>query len=615
MSGFALLFDTDNPVRPSDHEFDVLAGWVTQFKDLKAVKHTAAGRNCAAAKFDTTSSLHRGFVVDEQTGSWLAAVGTVCERDQNPPDGHLGGLLARYLEQGETVFQHLDGQFALVLYHKPLEKLLVVTDPFGAVSVFWARRGSKTYVATSALAVARAVKATPGQPGIYFFLTSGSVFGSYTLWNEVERQLPATIMAFSSAGPAASTYWAPGANPAVAGLSLPETEEYVLETMSSLFKNCLAREEKGWADLTGGFDSRLVAMFMDLCALPFKGICQGPDESVDVQLAAAISNKLGWDYQSTTLPDTWGQQRFHYLPRALGQGDGHAEVFKVARIIHSQEQRALQFQTSVWGLGGEVWRGFFWKQEFNQAGQSPVVNYDRLLNYRVLHPIAAEVFSDPSGLAGSRQELKALLKSVGDRYGDLPNTAKLDCIYAYKNTGHTGAYTSAVMGQQRAISPLFFKDAFTCAFSTNYRWRNQSRLVRRLLERVNPVLAGFETSSGGPALPMRLTNAHKFHRYWRNIGLSLARKGFRQLLGRSLIPEPRTEFDAYPLHRWRRETLACLEAEKMLDYAQLYSAKLYRPQAWDNFIRQAKTDTFSQETFLSRAITVEMALRAVGTAL
>lgn len=630
MSGFALLFDSHTPI--PDRDWEVFRDAVARYKGLHKGLHKelgkelgasfqeagGAGARCAVAKFDTPSSLHRGITVDEHSGSWLLAVGTVLDTDgANAPDGSLAPLLDAYLERGAEAFRHLDGHFALVVYDGPADKLLVVSGPLGLVSVFLGRRGSRTYVATSALAVAEAVQATPAEYGVYLYLTVGSVYGRTTLWQEVERLPAATVLEITAGGHRESVYWSPMVDEDVLRLSLDESVDYALALLSRLIRLHLAREGRPWADLTGGFDSRLVTMMMDHVGVPFRASCQGPPDSPDVRISSRIARRLGWAYHHHILPETWGQERCAWLSRALGKGDGHVDVFKLSAVLWDQAQRAPVCPTSIWGLGGELWRGTIWKQEFLNVGRTPDVNYDRLLTYRVISCPNPTLFRDPGRIAWIREQVKALLRSVGERYAGWPNTVKLDAIFAYKVTGLTGGHLSAVMGMQRAIAPLDFRESVVGAISTHFRWRQHSRLVRLLMERVAPQLAAFETTDGGPALPMRLTNLYKFTPYWSAIGRQLVRKASQAVLGRSVLPPARDEFAGYPLARWRRETLEGLAPQRLLDPGHMHSGALYDAEKLMDFVARAgaQTPAFDQETLLSRILTVEMAFRAVGTAL
>jgi asparagine synthase (glutamine-hydrolysing) len=611
MSGFALIFDTQKPITPQDQDFLTLKKSVAEHKGLGSAGWDVYGLQCAAVKFDMPSTLHRGITVDVQSGSWILAAGTVLNSEDDSNRG-LGVLLEDYLKLGDGVFRGLDGPFALVIYNKPANKIAVVADPMGFISIFYARRGNRIYVATSALAVAQAVHATPNEYGIYHFLNIGSMYGKTTLWQEVERLSAGTVLEITPSGSTQSVYWLPAVDDEISKLSLSETVEYAFDLLSRLIKQHLKREGSTWVDLTGGFDSRLVTLFMDYHNLPFKASCQGPPDSPDVRISSRIARQLGWGYRHAILPDGWGRERYERFPEALGKGDAHLDLFKLSSVLWDQEQRALEYNTSIWGLGGELWRGTIWKQELWNVGKTRTVNYDRLIAYRVMNPVDHSIFSDASRVDWVRQEVRALLESMGDRYANYPNTVKLDCIFAYKTTGHSGAHISAVMGQQRVLSPLYFKDSVAGAISAHFKWRNHSRLVRLLMERVNPVLASFGTTDGGPALPMRVTNLRKFVPYWSFVGKQLVRKASYAVLGRSLLAPVRDELTSYPLTRWRQETLDCLAQDRVLDHACMHSGRLYNPEHLAAFLEKARTEEFSQEAFLSRIVTVEMALRTVG---
>lgn len=616
MSGFAVMFDSQAPIGPQDRNFVTFKESVADYKQLNSGGCEVSGRQCAAAKFDTPSTLHRGVLVDKESGSWLLAAGTVLDSENNPDDGGLQTLLANYLSQGNAALQNVDGPFALVIYDRRADRLVVVSDPMGFVSVFLARRGSRIYVATSALAVAKAVQATPSEYGTYLFLTTGNVYGRSTLWQEVERLSAGTVMEITQAGTTQSVYWSPVIDNEISSLSLTEAVEYFFDLLSRLLKHHLKREGKVWVDLTGGFDSRLVAMMMHHCGLPFEACCEGPTGSSDVSISSRITKELGWDYRHNMLAEDWGEKRCELLFSALGRADGHLDLFKATSVLWDQDQRALRHGTSIWGLGGELWRGYTWRLEFLNLGRSPTVNFDRLVDYRFMHPMEQTIFSDVGRVKWIREELKSLLKSVGDCYADLPNTVKLDYIFAHTLAGLAGAHVSAVMGKQRVLSPLCFKGSVSGAISTHYKWRSHSRLVRLLMEKINPVLASFETTDGGPALPMRISNWYKFVPCWFLIGKKALRKTSKVALGRNLLPETHNKPTVYPLSypvtQWRQQTLDYLEQDNVLNHSHMRSGRFYNAERLADFLKQARTEVFSQEVILSRVLTVEMALRTVG---
>lgn len=56
--------------------------------------------------------------------------------------------------------------------------------------------------------------------------------------------------------------------------------------------------------------------------------------------------------------------------------------------------------------------------------------------------------------------------------------------------------------------PAFSKSIFTTAISIRPQYRNRHRLMRALIERLDPRIAVLNTHAGSPAQTMRLQNVH-----------------------------------------------------------------------------------------------------------
>ncbi len=615
MSGFALIFDQQAPISSQDKTFAEFLDTVAVFKQLDKPEEVAIGPNCLAAKLDSDSSLHRGLNVDPKTGSWLLAVGTVIDTVAPRADGDLIQLLTDYLEQGNEIFQRLDGHFALVIYDNRNKSLVAVTDPFGLISFYYGQKGSRTYISTSALAVAKVIQAPPDDVGTRSFILYGSNFGETTLWQGVKQIFPGSCLQLDGQGLKRTAYWSFEMDRSTHNLGLLESVEYMIELIAQTLRRGLAREGKVWLSLTGGFDSRTLATMLHYANLPFKSYCHGPLDSKDVQIASRISQTMGWDHEYFPLPENWGQERLSWLDRTLTHTDARLGVLKTSRIIREQTIKAKQYPVSLWGYGGEIYRGFYWKQEFFKVGTTSKVDYERLLDFRIIStdwPILKDIVAWKGDL---RASLKTHLQSIGEQNPDWPNTVKLDLIGDHLERSLSGATISAVLGLQRALSPFDFKDNMVGVLSVNHKWRRHSRLFRLILERLNPELAALDTADGGPASTMRLNNIPKFVPYWLRVSEKFLWGATRNLFGRSMWRKinPGTEGKFYPILRWRQETLAYLAEESLLVPPRMYSAYLYDQKSLENLLAQAQTDGFKHTSLLSRIVTLEMAMRLVGT--
>lgn len=140
------------------------------------------------------------------------------------------------------------------------------------------------------------------------------------------------------------------------------------------------------------------------------------------------------------------------------------------------------------------------------------MNLDRLLAMRYLPPVDLSVVrGDPSGDVESY--FRSTLRERAALAADEPNTTQLDLICAYKSVGHFGAYRSASEASLRTEMPFCYRDVFSAPFSAHHRGRNWHRLQKGMIHRLSRAMASVPTTLGGPAEPLRVTNAHRFLPY------------------------------------------------------------------------------------------------------
>ncbi len=609
MAGLAVMFER-NSERASASEFSRFVRRIIDAKGLTQPSSTLNGRSCLGAKFDTPQSLHRGVTVDHDSGSWLVAAGTVVDTDHPAADGDLTALLKDYVAQGPIVLGRLDGVFALAIFNGFTRTLAVISDPFGFFSIFYGERGDRTCIGTSALAVAQQIQATPSDLGVQCFLRTGKVFGDMTVWEGVKRLLPATVLEFGPQGVRETSYWVPVADAFLSNLSLPDAVDAAAQFLPSLLKRNLAREGKLWSDLTGGFDTRFLDVLLERAGIPFKANFVGPDDHPDVEIAKAIIARTGWEHQHFQLPSTWTHASSNYLTEALYRGDGQLNVLLLLRPLWVHHREREQFSTLLNGLGGEMARGPIWWPERTAIGRSTEVHYERQL-WSLMHPIPEEL------MAASRKELVQdelvdMLRAAGERCPDAPNTFKLDCVWAFRETAHAGAWSSCAAGLLRVIPAMFSKDIFTFVMSLDYRWRVRNSLVKHLLANYRPELAEIEVDGRGPAAPLSIDNWHRFVPSRLAYARKAADKVSQVAFGRSWLDRARPV--SYSRAEWRQEIIKHVTALGILDPAEMRSGSLYRPEQLAAFLAEAGSETFKHEEFLGRIITIEMALRETSGA-
>jgi hypothetical protein len=212
--------------------------------------------------------------------------------------------------------------------------------------------------------------------------------------------------------------------------------------------------------------------------------------------------------------------------------------------------------------------------------------------------------------------LKEHLAKLASKVAELPKIARADFVYLrHRHPTHGGAFFSAETGEMRSIIPFCSKEAETFGFSLDYKWRlNYHHLfVRTLLERENPRLANLRTEKGGPAIPIRITNIHRFWPLWKKILNRAGEKVSLKLTGKqfSILPQPHS--DEYPLPAWRSAFIRNAQMTGLIKSEDMLTKTLYNSKQLQDLIEQVDLNHFKHGEFLDRVVTLEMAMRAVGT--
>jgi hypothetical protein len=570
-----------------------ISGLSRAYFDLRGERRDVAlaSESCGAV---ASAGEHEPRACVEKLGSaWSVSIGAV-----HGPPRILGA-------QGSE----MDGQFALVRYEPAGQLLEAITDPFGMQALYLAQRGGLTYLSTSALALAKHLRVRPSRLGVEMFLRSGPHFGELTSWEGIRRVPPATRLSFVRGSQAASeVYWQPRVDGRVARLGLAEAAEYCMEVAIEVLRARYANLSRGWCDITGGFDSRLLSLLLRDAGAGFATNTVGEWDSEDVVLGRRVANLAG-------LPWVCGEPNAHAADRAreaireaVAWGDGQMDAVQLAGVLAWHRRLAGSGRTLFAGGGGGVWRDYAWQQEGPLGGRTRRVNFDRWVATRFLHAFDLSAFrSDPTPRV--REVLIERCRSYAAPYAAECNSAQLDMLLAHKCIGHDGAYQTATRGVLSMELPYFTKTVFETPFSVAPKHRNLHRLMRHAIWRLDRAVAAVPTTSGGPAEPLQLGNAARFVPYLLHRGQGAARKLTQNLPGPTIGRLP-DETDPKEL-AVRRLALDDVIERTGLHPARMRSGALYdqgRLRAFAN----SPSALARNWPLLGRIITVELALEMVG---
>lgn len=594
MSGFIAMIAHQRDQRVSEADIQPLADAYQALRG-PATRHTAqAGSFARLVTFDTASAVQPGIL--RAGDSWAAAAGLVYGR---------GTLL-------DTPLAQLDGQFGLIRYDAEADEVVVATDPLALSALYVATRDQISYVSTSALALATFLRASPDRLALLCFLRVGLHFGALTNWQGIERLEPGTALRFSADGWRRETYWQPELDESVYRLDFQRAVDHCIEVASETYREYLTPRGPLWSDLTGGYDSRLLNLLLERADIDFHTNTTGDPQHIDVRLAGEVAAAGGWDWTSIALPQDWPQQLLRWVPTALGWSDSNIEVLRVSQVLWTHQQKSQQHTVLLSGGGHERFTGRGWLHDPINAGRPRRIELDPMIDVRLLKGTNTPIFADDP-TDEIRVSLRERMAQRIAPYAEQLDTFQFDLLSTYRQMGHYGAYASAAGGVMAVQVPAFYKPVFIAAISTNPQYRSGHRLVRHMIERLNPRVAALNTQGGSPAEVMRLSNLHRFVPYYATLGRKAAMHVSRKYLRRGLLAPAPVFNDRVTAAR--RALLDQLSADQPFVHANLRSAPLYDPQQLDAFLRKAYEPDFTQTDLLGKVVTVELALRAVNASL
>src|SRR4029079_10209160 len=108
-------------------------------------------------------------------------------------------------------------------------------------------------------ALAKPLQAPAEVLALFTFQRTDNPFGARTHWRGIARLEPGHRLLFTPTGVTSERYWSPEPDEQVTRLDLGAAARYCTETCVETFRGRYGGDG-AWADLTGGYDSRLLSL-------------------------------------------------------------------------------------------------------------------------------------------------------------------------------------------------------------------------------------------------------------------------------------------------------------------------------------------------------------------
>ena len=282
-------------------------------------------------------------------------------------------------------------------------------------------------------------------------------------------------------------------------------------------------------DLTGGLDSRLVALSLKAAGIDFTATVTGEPGTADPAIAHRLAARLGVELIHDR---SAAAEAVAVWQAAVETAGGCVHPRLAARLLKLQENRS-GFEVSVGGLGGELYRDFWWLQDPIGLSEDREPDWQRLVTARLYQkPVPARLLRGDwaEALRGEPVHRAATmtLRTAAQRQLRRKRD-RLDYAYLRLHLRYwAGANIATSLSRIRIHNPLLHPDALRLTFSATEAQRRMGRWVREAITQLDRGAAALPVESGGSALPLSPWTP------WRRLPLygRLLKSATRRLPGR-----------------------------------------------------------------------------------
>lgn len=515
----------------------------------------------------------------------------------------------------EDILDKIDGIFCLTIQDVDKKEFYLITDHAGILNLYLYKQNESFFISTSALALSRTLPVSPDHNGIIQFLRTANVYGTSTIHEEIQTLAPATIYKFNySHAPhliKTTKYWAYPTE-IDEGMSRNEAQD----RLGTVLKQSLSviDSEDSVYDLTAGFDSRLILSALIASkggdTTGIKTFVFGPQNSHEAKLVKNYCNILNLQNHHCTLPTNWNTLFAEYFEKSLKMNDGEDSCYNYAPILWAQEVKAKRYNFSVNGLGGELYRDFWWVQEIGYAKKQ--ANITRLIDMRVLqYEFCLDIFSEKykSFFADSKNIIKMVFdKSILDiDKNSTYNTIQIDNIYLREKIRRwAGRMISSSNQLIPTISPLLFKKCLEAGMPVPPRHKKNGKLVKGLVENFCPEFARLKMLNGAPCQNIRRDNFVQFLPLLVDKSGKIARKISQTFLHRTILLDKSLTYSAQD---WFATLLATPQFKSLLTFDDMVTKVFFTRKRFKQFLADAQKPGFQYYPQLGNILTLEMRLR------
>lgn len=418
----------------------------------------------------------------------------------------------------------LRGVFGLFVYDKRDRTWQVTTDNAGLYRIYH----DDHVIGTSFLELLAATNRSADDlapDAVVSYMTSGYVFGAGTVVAGVMKLRGDQVLEVGPGTPVVRVERKGVSEPALDATAT--VEAYFADLATAV------RSRRLSVDATGGFDTRLNICLLHHHGVPFEmAVSSGPD-SDDKLIAERISRMLRHEFVATGHDiDRLDEE----LAATFRDADGQSDL----RHFHRNRQNVLKrrergIEVMVHGGGGEVFRDYFYVQDFPRYG-SRTSNFQRYYDLRIATVRVPEQHLGPAyrpRLAASRE---SVIRQFEQYRGETNNLSFNRVAYFLRAPEFFGPFFSSYINLGVEVVAPFLDHDNALAGMRVAPWQGfYNRWHRAMITRHDPALAALPTSEGYTASSQFRYLTRDLWAYGRSQASRVGKKVGQRVLGKTLF--------------------------------------------------------------------------------
>lgn len=418
--------------------------------------------------------------------------------------------LAMYERRGLDFVHALNGQWNIALYDSGLSQVILASDRLGSRLLFYAADGPRFVFASEVKGViaGRDRPTRAGGPGLLQLLSSHGHFGAATWLDGIELLDAGTIVRFDANGTIKKRY---------ARLLFSEGPPHASEDdyAEGFARRLRVATERAMKDhhrlpiaitLSGGLDSRSLALSIDPKHFPIKSLTYGDPDSADVRYAAQLAEAIGLDHHYVEHerpkleeesakkldqilgPSPFGRRGFYgcQIDRIAWRGEGMTNFAGLASPIW-HPLYATVMRSVLNGAAGDALTGsHLTPQMLFQPPREKLIEWHRDGVYWQAPELVAKILNPTY----YRNYLDTLIPAFDQTFHSIPgdDAMAIASVWDMENRQRRGAFASFVVERYFCTVRAPYLDHELAEFLASIPplWRFQQRIYKKMLIQHHP---------------------------------------------------------------------------------------------------------------------------------